>query len=280
MTLAAAGHYRSMLTLRWHFLPLLALAAGEALAQDALGGSTPETRFTPPPGFVRAPCAPHSFCGFLRQLPLKPPGAEVLLHHGAPKNRQDAHAAVLDITVERKDLQQCADAVMRLRAEHLFANGRQDEIAFRFTNGFRAEWKRWRNGERIRVSGNRAEWIKGAGVDSSHAQLMRYMETVFQYAGTRSLEQELWPANGPVQPGDVFIQGGSPGHAAIVLDAARHADGRVAFLLAQSYMPAQDIHVLLNPAHPELGAWYIHQQGGRLVTPEWTFDWQQRRHWP
>lgn len=258
----------------------MALAVGDARAQHVHGGSTPEARFPPPPGFVRVPCAPQSFCGHLRQLPLKPLGSQVLLHNGTPKHRQDAHAAVLDITVGRKDLQQCADAVMRLRAEHLFANGRQDEIAFRFTNGFRAEWKRWRNGERIRLAGNRAEWVKGASVDSSHGQLMRFMETVFMYAGTRSLEQELSPVNGPVQPGDVFIQGGSPGHAVIVLDAARHADGRVAFLLAQSYMPAQDIHLLRNPAHPELGAWYIQGQGGRLVTPEWTFDWHQRRRWP
>lgn len=264
----------------WPFMILLALIGAVARAQPTADGATLEERFAPPAGFTRIPSAPGSFGAYLRHLRLKPAGAPVLLHSGAPKHRQDAHAAVLDVTVGTKDLQQCADAVMRLRAEHLFASGRQDEIAFRFTNGFQAEWKRWRHGERIRVTGNRAEWVQGAGADSSHAQLHRFLETVFLYAGTRSLEQELLPADGPLQPGDVFIQGGSPGHAVIVMDAARHADGRMAFLLAQSYVPAQDIHVLRNPTRPELGAWYIHGQGERLMTPEWTFGWNQRRRWP
>jgi hypothetical protein len=40
----------------------------------------------------------------------------VLLYNGAPKFRQDVHAAVIDIDVGTRDLQQCADATMRLRA--------------------------------------------------------------------------------------------------------------------------------------------------------------------
>jgi hypothetical protein len=167
---------------------------------------------------------------------------------------------------------------MRLRAEHLFAAGRQDEIAFRFTNGFLAEWKRWRRGERIRVNGNTCTWVGGAPRDSSHAQLMRYLELVFTYAGTLSLSEELLPAAGtPVQAGDVFIQGGSPGHAVIVLDVARHPDGRTCFLLGQSYMPAQDLHVLKNPAGD---AWFELNAGAELRTPEWTFRWSDRKRWP
>ncbi len=237
-------------------------------------------RFAPPPGFQRLPADEGSFGHFLRHLPLKAHGAPVLLHTGAPKHRQDMHAAVIDLSVGAKDLQQCADAVMRLRAEHLFKCGRQDEIAFNFTNGFRAEWKRWRKGERIRVEGNSCRWVGGAKADSSHAELMRCLEQVFTYAGTRSLEKELLPANGELGIGDVFIQGGSPGHAVIVVDAARHPDGRTAFLLAQSYMPAQDIHVLVNPSDRSLGAWYLLGIHGELITPEWAFRWTDRRRWP
>lgn len=35
-------------------------------------------------------------------------------------------------------------------------------------------------------------------------------------------------------------------HAAIVMDVAENAEGEKIFMLAQSYMPAQDIHLLVN----------------------------------
>jgi hypothetical protein len=44
-------------------------------------------------------------------------GNIVLLYSGNKKYRQDIHAEVLNIDVSKKDLHQCADAVMRLRAD-------------------------------------------------------------------------------------------------------------------------------------------------------------------
>ena len=248
-------------------------------------GHTIATRFAPPPGFTRITVQRGSFADYLRHLPLHSAGSAVRLYNGVLKARQDVHAAVVDLSVGTRDLQQCADAVMRLRAEHLYGCGRQDDIAFSFTNGFRAEWKRWRKGERIRVDSNRCSWTTGAPADSSHDQLLRFLEKVFTYAGSLSLDRDLRksgpPPSGPddLQIGDVFIQGGSPGHAMIVVDAARSADGRIAVLLAQSYMPAQEVHLVRNLRHPELGAWFMLEGDDRLYTPEWTFDWNNRLHW-
>lgn len=252
---------------------------------DDAGDTSVVLRFSPPPGFSRRPVPERGFEDYLRELPLKPHGSPVLLYDGKPKSRQDVHAAVIDMSVGSKDLQQCADAVMRLRSEFLFAGGRQDEIAFHFTSGFKSEWARWRKGERITVRGNTCAWSSWAGPDASHAQFMRYMEMVFTYAGTRSLQRELDPGAkdmNSTEPriGDVFIQGGSPGHAVIVVDVAHDEDGRIAFLIAQSYMPAQEIHVLKNLRHPELGAWFLFEQDAALYTPEWTFEWSDRRCWP
>lgn len=42
-------------------------------------------------------------------------------------------------------------------------------------------------------------------------------------------------------------------------------------MLAQSYMPAQDIHILKNPSRGEI-PWYDVDFGSKLVTPEWVFD--------
>lgn len=238
------------------------------------------TRFAVPAGYARVQVPPNSFAAWLRHLPLLPAGTPVLLHNGEPKARQDVHAAVIDVSVGAKDLQQCADAVMRLRAEYLFAQGRLNEIHFNFTNGFKAEFRRWKNGERIKVVGNQCTWSASARPDSSHASLLAYLDRVFTYAGTLSLSKELRPTAGSdIEPGDVFIQGGSPGHAVIVVDVAMTSEGKRAFLLAQSYMPAQSIHILRNLHEPANGAWFVEGVGEVLRTPEWTFAWNDRKRW-
>lgn len=75
-----------------------------------------------------------------------------------------------------------------------------------------------------------------------------------------------------MQPGDVFIKGGSPGHAVIVVDMATDVKtGKKMFMLAQSYMPAQEIQVLKNPNNSLLSPWYSLDFGDNLETPEWDF---------
>jgi hypothetical protein len=246
-------------------------------AVEVESGSTIEARFAPPGGFRRVVVAPGSFAAYLRAARLRPPRAPVRLHTGALKARQDVHAAVLDLDLGPRDLQQCADSVMRLHAEHLFASGRADEIAFHFTSGFLCDFSSWRRGLRPRVSGSEVRWEAGGAIDSSSDSLRRYLDVVFTYAGTRSLPRDLVRAatSSPVEPGDVFLQPGSPGHAMVVVDAAER-DGSRAILLAQGYMPAQDVHVVRNPGSPTGGAWFAAGAGRALSTPEWTFRWSER----
>ena len=73
--------------------------------------------------------------------------------------------------------------------------------------------------------------------------------------------------------GDVFIQGGFPGHAVLVADmVVNKATGDARFLLIQSYMPAQDMHILTNPKGEAGTPWYpIPPAEGELITPEWIF---------
>ncbi|MBK9759037.1 MAG: DUF4846 domain-containing protein [Flavobacteriales bacterium] len=242
--------------------------------------STLSERYAPPRGFVRTPGNEGSFSAFLRRLPLKPEGSQVHLFNGDLKRWQGAQAAVIDMSVGAKDLQQCADAVMRLRAEYLFSTDQTANIQFSFTNGFSAPFARWIKGERITVKGNECAWVPGAKPGATHHDLLNYLQVAFTYAGTLSLSKELEDASAlPVQPGDLFIHGGSPGHAVIVADVATSALGEQVFMLAQSYMPAQEIHVLRNLENTELSPWYKMDQGSELLTPEWRFSWAERKRW-
>ncbi len=242
-----------------------------------------EQRFPPPAGYARRPAPPGSYTAWARGLPLLPGRPPVLLHDGRRKGNQSAHAAVLDIDVGRRDLQQCADALIRLRAEYLWAQGRAQEVEFRFTSGHPARWRDWRRGLRPRVHGNRVTWGPGGRSGRSHAAFRAYLDGVFLYAGSASLARDLEPLDDPqaLQPGDALVQGGFPGHAVTVLDRAESASGDAVVLLAQSYMPAQQIHILRNATRPELGAWVrLADFGEVLQTPEWRFDRRHLRRWP
>lgn len=209
-----------------------------------------------PPGYARLHCATGSFGEWLRAVPLKT-NKTVYLYNGHLKKDQSVQFAVLDMPVGTKDLQQCADAIMRLRAEFLFSKKRFSEIAFKDNNG---KWYRW-EGTNDRVA------------------FERYLEKVFGWCGSASLEKQLHsvPDSITIQPGDVFITGGFPGHAMIVADVAINDKGKPVFLLAQSYMPAQDIHIVNNPASRPLSPWY--EINEIIDTPEWSFLKRQLRRW-
>jgi len=200
-----------------------------------------------------------------------PEGTPVRHFDGKLKPNQNVHAAVIDIDVGARDLQQCADAVIRLRAEYLYAGPPADRtrIAFNFTSGDRVSFARWADGWRPLVVKDRVWWQRNGGRGMNRAQFAAYLAAIFTYAGSKSLEKELAPVadNAKVEGGDVLIYGGFPGHAVIVVDVAEDANGRRLMLLAQSFMPAQSIHVLKNPKG---GVWYDAALGDP-ETPEWRF---------
>jgi hypothetical protein len=213
----------------------------------------------PPPGFRRVAVDSGSFGHWLRQLSLKE-DKTVYLFDGSRKRNQSAQFAVLKIPVGERDLQQCADAVMRLRADYLFSLKRYNEIKFTDNAGKAYTWS----------GGN------------DRTAFDKYLVNVFAWCGSASLEKQLAavPANYQIKPGDVLIKGGFPGHAMIVADVVMNDKGQRKFMLAQSYMPAQDIHIVKNPADPNEGPWYDFDKTIEdISTPEWTFYWPQLRTW-
>ena len=246
------------------------ISARQPSIQKPLGKKI-ETRIQVPSGYTRTKVTNQSFGYYLRNLPLKPEGSEVLYYDGRTKSNHGVYCAVVDLDIGSKDLHQCADAVMRLRATHLWEQKKYDHIHFNFTNGFKVEFKEWMKGRRMVVEGNRTYWDNRDQLSNSYEDFWNYMELIFMYAGTASLEKEMLSI--PVEEmtiGDVLIQGGHPGHAVIVVDQAKNKQGESIYLLAQSYMPAQEIQILSNPIDKGINPWYGLDKE-LIQTPEWSF---------
>jgi len=247
------------------------------VVKSNLSGNTVQQRFQLPLGFVREEESKSSFGHFLRNLSLKPVGSNVLYYDGTVKYNRNVYKAVVNLPIGKQDLHQCADAVMRLRADYFYSQKQYDKIHFNFTNGFRVEFSKWVAGYRIAVKGNKTSWVKTAKPSDSYETYWKYLETVFMYAGTASLEKELKAIKvSDLKIGDVFIKGGFPGHAVIVVDVAVNPKTKQKImLLAQSYMPAQELQILKNPNSSSLNPWYVTDFGASLKTPEWTFNSSQ-----
>lgn len=241
---------------------------------------TIESRIAPPEGFVRITVEPGSFQDWLRHLPLKPGRPEVLLYNGEPRAEQSAHVAVIDMDVDKADLQQCADSVIRLRAEYFYSLKDYKAIHFNFTSGDQARFDKYAEGYRPVVVGNHVNWIKTASKNYSYATFRDYLTLVFRYAGTYSLSREMIPVKDPgkMQIGDVFIHGGFPGHVVLVADMAEDPKNKEkVFLLAQGFTPAQEMHVLHNPVD-RMDPWYpVNKIGDTLLTPQYNFEREELR---
>jgi len=235
-------------------------------------GATLQDRIAPPVGYSRVSCDSNSFGHYLRTLKLKPDGSPVLLYTGIEKPWQHVHCAVVDMEIGKRDLQQCADACIRLRAEYLWRSKKYSEIHFHLTNGFQMEYTKWRQGFRLAVDGNNTSWVKKENESTSYESFRQYLDKVFMYAGTLSVAKEIKPRSlDEIEPGDLFVVGGSPGHASMAVDVVINEKGERLFLLAQGYMPAQEIHIIKNPNDADISPWFRLRNGETLSTMEWDF---------
>lgn len=121
-----------------------------------------------PPTFERLVVDNSSFAGWLRKQRLKR-DKTVYLYNGAEKKNQQAQFAVLNVSVGKKDLQQCADAAMRLRAECFFENKHYYAIAFTDNAGTAYQF--------------------APPYTQEHFQ--RYLDKVFGMCGSASLSKQL-----------------------------------------------------------------------------------------
>ncbi len=224
-------------------------------------GVTIADAFPPPHGAERVPA--DAWGRWVQQRTLRDAAEPVRTHDG--RFVRDRGARVVELPLVPGDLQQCADAILRLRAEWLRET--EQPVSFHATSGDPIPWARWEQGERPYAPGNAVLWRPGTqgGWES-------YLAAVFTWAGTASLQQYETRAATTPAPGMVLVQGGFPGHAVLLLDVATRGD-QTWLLLGQSYMPAQDFHVDLGP-HDGWWAWEE-----PLRTNTWSFGFADLRDW-
>lgn len=250
---------------------------GEAADYSAWMG--PEGEYLPlwkvapaPEGYHRPPV--DGYAAWLRALPMRPAGTPVKSYRGDTiwSGDDSRILGVVALDVGGADLQQCADTILRLRLEWLW-HMQADEIAFRFTSGHLSRWSEWAAGSRPVISGSKVSWKAGGRRGADRANFVSWYQNLFTYAGTQSLAKEgvAVPA-AEVRGGDFVVQGGSPGHALVILDAAVNEAGAIVVLVGEGYMPAQDLHVFNGP----VGGWY--PVGEALKVPTWEpFLWSGLR---
>lgn len=218
-----------------------------------------------PKGFQRIKTDSNSFAFYLQHFKLRQDNT-VYYFDGTKKANQNLHFAVLDISVPKKNLQQCADAIMRLRAEYFFARNEFSKITFKSTT----------------CTYNFEKYLTNNESTNKSIAFANFMETVFANCGTYNLEEMLNSRQNSkdLTIGDVFVKAGSPGHAMIVVDCAVNTVTKEKiFLLAQSFMPAQSVHIVINPNNSTPSPWYSVDTTKIVITPGYNFEWKHLKTW-
>ena len=234
-----------------------------------------------PQGFDYVDEGDSVYSDWLLDLELKKSNT-VYLYNGKLKSNQDAQHSVLNIDIGKKDLVQCADAAMKLRADYLFEKNLYDQIKFLTTSGNEISFQNWLKGIRWKEQGNKlVPYNTNKESTDIQKEYNSFMELVFSYCGTYSLSKQLKSINDKklLRPGDLFVYGGFPGHAVTVMAVAKNEEGEKIFLLSQGYMPAQDIHILKNYADADLNPWYAISGIYPLYTPQWQFETGSLKGW-
>jgi hypothetical protein len=237
-------------------------------------GVTVQSRVALPEGFTRTKYPVGSFQAYLRTYELKEFGAKVINYDGSEYGYQSGHVGVLELPVPANGLQQCADALIRIRSEYLWDNNRKDEIGFNFTSGHYCSWTKYAEGYRPKIKGSKVTFHKSASANHSKANFYKYLNLIYMYSGTISLYHELPKITSEknLQIGDMLIYAGSPGHVIMIVDEAENEAGDHIFIMAQGNTPAQSVHMLKNVMDTALSPWYELELNAYTEIPTYYFD--------
>lgn len=235
-------------------------------------GATIKNRVKIPEGYKRVVYPQGSFQEYLRNYKLKPFGSKIINYDNTEYFWQQGHIGILEIPVPKNGLQQCADALIRVRSEYLWDNNRKNEIGFNFTSGHYCSWTKYAQGYRPKVNGNKVTFHKTASANHSKENFYKYLNLIYMYSGTLSLYNELKSIKAKdLQIGDMLILGGTPGHIAILCDEVVNDKGEKLFLLFQGNTPAQSVHLVKNLEDSSISPWYTLEDNAIIPVSNYTF---------
>lgn len=231
------------------------------------------SRVKAPKGFKRVNYPKESFQTYLRSYKLKPFGSKIINFNGSEYYWQQGHVGILDIPVPKNGLQQCADALIRIRSEYLWSTNRKNEIGFNFTSGHYCSWAKYAQGYRPNIKGNKVTFSKTASPNHTKENFYKYLNLIYMYSGTLSLSQELEAVTfvKDLKIGDMLIKGGSPGHIVILADEVINSKGEKLFLLFQGNTPAQSVHLVKNLEDNNISPWYNLKTNAVIPVSNYTF---------
>lgn len=234
---------------------------------------TIRSRVNVPEGYKRVDYPKGSFEEYLRNYELKPFVSKIINYDQSEYFWQGGHIGILEIPVPSNGLQQCADALIRVRSEYLWDKNRKDEIGFKFTSGHYCSWQKYAEGYRPNINGNKVTFHKIAASDHSKINFYNYLNLIYTYSGTLSLYHELTAINdaADLKIGDMMIKGGSPGHIVMICDEIINEQGDKKFLLFQGNTPAQSVHLVRNLEDDVYTPWYHLEKNKRIPVSNYVF---------
>ena len=231
------------------------------------------SRVNVPIGYKRVAYQNGSFQEYLRNYKLKSFGSKIVNYDDSEYYWQKGHVGILEIPVPKNGLQQCADALIRIRSEYLWENNRKDEIGFNFTSGHYCSWDNYAKGYRPKINGNKVTFNKTATANHTKENFYNYLNLIYTYSGTLSLCNELKSIDdSDLQIGDMLIKGGSPGHVVMICDEVINDEGEKLFLLFQGNTPAQSVHLVKNLEDSNKSPWYELKEDEVISVSNYTFS--------
>lgn len=245
-------------------------------------GTTIKDRFIPPEGYKRIDAPEGSFGAYLQNFQLKAMGEPAYFYNedtGSYTDESDAAGAAIAVfNQEITRWQQCADSIMRLYAEYRYERGEYDKIVFNFTTGFLCDFKHYSEGYRVSFDKKwNASWVKKAEPNTDRATFDAYLDFVFQWANTESLQAQMKPVSvDDIQIGDSFVitswqMDENLGHAVFVADMCVNEKGEKLYLIFEGTTPATQI-TLAKHNDTTYGYWIKLAEDGTLAITKTVFD--------
>ena len=216
-------------------------AAGVTIQDDSATTENGETTEATTEARVNTSGEVYTMAQAMRTLPVKKAGEEVMLYTGAKKEKQDSYIAILDLPLDKGNLQQRSSTIMRLYGEYFWMNRDYDNLGFSLLSNFNMDYNKWIAGNRLAAGNGTFGWYEDGDNGDTYDNFLEYMQYYFKYTGMDSLlaaSKETKAEN--ISVGDFFTDEKKE-NAAMVVDVAEDSEGDRCFLLASGGSPAQDM---------------------------------------